>query len=138
MDTKKVLSIDIGIINLGYVYAEFGETINVLECNRVDITYMKHCKVSRTNCKLCHEYCIPDFIDHFVQEEHSLFEEADIILVERQPPQGLLNVQDLLFIKYRHKIKLINPNSIHKFFKMTKGDYDLRKIESVNLSIMQC
>jgi len=135
MDTKKVLSIDIGIINLGYVFVEMGETINVLDCNRVDITYMKHDKIPYHDCKLCHEYCIPDFIDHFVQEHSSLFEEAYIILVERQPPQGLLNVQDLLFVKYRNKIKLINPNSIHKFFKMTKGDYDLRKIESVNLTI---
>jgi len=133
METKKVLSIDPGIKNLGYVYCEIGTSIKVLECNRVDITFMKHSKIPFCECTLRHENCIPDYLDHFVQE-NDIFEKADIILLERQPPQGLLNVQDLLFIKYRDKITLINPNSIHKYFKMTKGDYDLRKIESVDFA----
>ena len=129
----KILSIDIGIINLGYVYAELDEQINVIECNKIDITKMKHNKVSHCNCKLHHDNCIPDYIDHFIQE-NDFFENSDIILIERQPPVGITNVQDLIFSKFRNKVKLVSPNTIHKFFKMTKGNYDLRKIESLNLS----
>ena len=132
METKKVLSIDIGIVNLGYVYCEITDkSINVLECNRVDITYMRHNRVNLCDCKLHHDTVIPDYLDHFIQET-KLFEDADLILVERQPPQGLQSLQELIFTRFRHKVKLINPNSIHKYFKMTKGDYDVRKIESVN------
>jgi len=127
---KKVLSIDIGIINLGYVFAELSENVHVIECNRVNIMNMRHNKVNRCDCTLHHEYCIPDYLDHFIQEHSELFNNADIILVERQPPMGLVNIMDLLFTKFRNKVKLINPGSIHKFFKMTKCDYDLRKIES--------
>ena len=127
---KKVLSIDIGIINFGYVFAELSENVNVIECNRVNIMNMRHNKVNRCDCTLHHEYCIPDYLDHFIQEHQELFNVADIILVERQPPMGLVNIMDLLFTKFRDKVKLINPGSIHKFFKMTKCDYELRKIES--------
>ena len=134
MDPKKVLSIDIGIINLGYVFVELSETVNVLECNRINITHMKHNKVNRCDCKLHHDFCIPDYIDHFVQEYFHLFNEADVILIERQPPMGLQSLQELLFIKFREKVKLVNPCSIHKFFKMTKCDYDLRKIESETIA----
>jgi len=130
----KILSIDIGIINLGYVFAEINETISVLDCNRVDITKIKHTTISYCNCQLYHSNCIPDYLDHFIQEHVNLFEISDIILIERQPPVGITNVQDLLFSKFRNKVKLVSPNTIHKFFKMTKGDYDLRKIESLNLS----
>jgi hypothetical protein len=127
----KILSIDIGIINLGYVYSE---GLNVLECNRVDITKVKHNKVPYCNCKLHHDFCIPDYLDHFIQENPDIFKNSDIILIERQPPVGITNVQDLIFTKFRNKVKLVSPNTIHKFFKMSKCDYDTRKIESLELT----
>ena len=127
----KILSIDIGIINLGYVFAQ---GLNVIECNRIDITKVKHNKVSYCNCNLHHEFCIPDYLDHFIQEHANIFETSDIILIERQPPVGITNVQDLIFTKFRNKVKLVSPNTIHKFFKMTKCDYDIRKIESLQIA----
>jgi hypothetical protein len=130
---KKVLSIDIGIVNLGYVFAEIEEDINIIYCDRVDITYIKHDIIKWCDCKLLHENCIPDYLDHFVQENNTFFEEADIILIERQPPVGITNVQDLLFTRFRHKVKLVSPNMIHKYFRMSK-DYDIRKIESEKIS----
>lgn len=130
---KKVLSIDIGIVNLGFVFAEIGNSINIIDCNRVDITYVKHNTIKRCDCKLFHENCIPDYLDHFVQENNTFFEEADIILIERQPPVGITNVQDLLFTRFRSKVKLISPRTIHKYFYMSK-DYDVRKIQSEKIS----
>jgi hypothetical protein len=135
METLKVLSIDIGIINLGYVFAEIDQgTIKVLECNRVNITIMRHQTVAWCDCRLHHDYCIPDYLDHFIQEQSHLFEQANLILIERQPPVGITNVQDLIFSRYRNKVKLISPNTIHRHFKMTRNDYDLRKIESETIT----
>ena len=147
----RVLSIDIGIINLGYVYAELifdhdtniiknnllidrSDFISIISCDRVDITTIKHDKVCFHDCKLHHENCIPDYLDHFIQENEEIFINSDIIIIERQPPVGITNVQDLLFTKFRNKVKLVSPNTIHKFFKMSKCDYDTRKIESLELT----
>jgi hypothetical protein len=151
----KVFSIDIGISNLGFVYCNvefpdientskyknlllnskysFNNNITVLDCNRVDITVMKHTAVEHCNCKLYHERCIPDYIDHFVQEYQTYFNNADIILLERQPPAGITNVQDLLFIKYRDKTILISPVSVHKYFELN-SDYLVRKSESEKIA----
>ena len=154
MTTVKVLSIDIGIINLGYVFAELNiiipegtnkiknkyytncvnENINILDCNRINITNIKHSKVNWCDCKLHHENCIPDYIDHFIQEKNTIFEEADIIIIERQPPIGITNVQDLLFTKFRDKVLLISPNSVHKYFSMSK-DYTIRKQQSDKIAM---
>jgi len=147
----KVLSIDIGIINMGYVFAEltfeisstnlikndnytFNDNIKIIECNRVNITKMKHNLVKYCDCKLEHDNCIPDYLDHFIQENNLIFEEADNIIIERQPPLGITNVQDLIFTKFRKKVSLISPNSIHKYFNMSK-EYDIRKKQSENISL---
>ena len=157
----KVLSRDIGIINLGYVFAEiidysenvnkllfklnkklcyseqFKETIlknvNIIECGRVDITNMKHSLVPRHLCTLHHDFCIPDYLDHFIQEHQSMFDCSDTIILERQPPTGITNVQDLLFKRFRHKVIMVSPISVHGYFCLSK-DYNTRKLESEKIS----
>ena len=154
----KILAIDVGIINLGYVYAEliieepadgskyknlllnsfyneerFNNKCKVIDCNRVDITKIKHRKVPFCVCKLHHERCVPDYLDHFIQELPH-FNECDILIIERQPPMGIMNVQDLLFKLFRDKVLLISPNSMHKYFKLS-SDYNERKKQSEQLSL---
>ena len=126
----KILSIDIGITNLGYV---FSEDLSVIKCNRVNITNVRHTAVKECNCKLRHDRCIPDYLDHFIQENVDMFNCSELILIERQPPVGLCNVQDILFTKFRSKVLLISPRSVHKFFKMSK-DYTIRKEESERIA----
>jgi hypothetical protein len=154
----KVLSIDIGISNLGYCYGimdfnffeqskyknlkqnenysfeQANKNITIIECNRVDITKVKHSRVCRKNCTLHHENCIPDYLDHFIQEHQYFFEECDVLLLERQPPVGITNVQDLLFTKFRHKVCLVSPNSVHKYFGLPSY-YSSRKIVSESIAV---
>ena len=147
----KILSIDVGIINLGYVFAEIHSVfyknlslktrysqennfnINVIECNKIDITNVKHSSVKQCDCKLHHDRCIPDYLDHFIQNHVQLFDSADMIIIERQPPVGITNVQDLLFKLFRDKVLLISPNSVHKYFGLSK-DYIVRKTESEDIA----
>ena len=62
-----------------------------------------------------------------------MFEQAAIVLLERQPEMGVTNVQDLLFTKFRDKVVLINPGSVHKYFSMSK-DYLTRKLQSEKIA----
>jgi hypothetical protein len=150
MSFLKVLSIDIGITNLGYVYSIFdldneinsikinfmktnNDFIEIVKCDRVDITNVKHHRIPFCECKLHHDYCIPDYVEHFIQEHQEMFSESDVIIIERQPPTGITNVQDLIFSKFRDKVQLISPNKIHKYFNMSK-DYSIRKKESETIS----
>ena len=155
----KVLSIDVGITNLGFVYSDITfnepkdgsrykhlllnscyslnksflkENIKIIDCNKIDITKVKHRKVPFCICKLHHDRCIPDYLDHFIQET-SYFEECDVLLIERQPPVGITNVQDLLFKQFRDKVLLISPNSVHKYFGLNNV-YEERKEKSEKTS----
>ena len=155
MDPIKVMSIDIGIINIGMVFCylhfpeleksskyknrllnkeyHFTQNVDIIDCNRIDITKMKHSRVKRCACTLHHERCIPDYLDHFVQEYSEYFESCDILLLERQPPVGITNVQDLLFTKFRHKVLLVSPNTVHKYFGLD-SEYSIRKMESESIA----
>jgi hypothetical protein len=155
MEPLKVLSIDIGITNLGFVYSEihfpdlsqtckyknklanktysFNKFITVLDCNRIDITQVRHSSVKYCKCTLRHERCIPDYLDHFVQEYSEYFTDCDVLLLERQPPVGITNVQDLLFTRFRDKVLLISPNTVHKYFGLS-GEYSVRKTESEKIA----
>ena len=94
---------------------------------------MKHQRIKICECDLCHDNCVPDYLDHFIQENQEIFNQADLIILERQPPMGIMNVQDLLFKLFRNKVMLINPRSVHVYFNMPK-DYDLRKIKSESVA----
>lgn len=70
----------------------------------------------------------------FIDEYKILFQSADIILIERQPPLGLTNIQDVLAYNFSSKVKLISPRSMHKHFMISKLDYDLRKQRTVKIT----
>ena len=120
----KIVSIDIGIINLGMVCAEVTwENIVVEDVHLVDIT--KSCR--HINCTLNHTNHMVDRIDHFIQEYKHVLDKADKILVEKQPIQGLISVEQLLFDRLRDRVIFIHPVSMHKHFNIRNLSYDERK-----------
>lgn len=129
----KILSIDIGIINLGIVAAELNDdyTLNEIhDCDLIDIT--SGCRLN--NCNLHHESCIADYMAHFFEEYKESLEEADIILIEQQPPGGLIVVQELIRYQFREKTISICPRSVHCFYGISHLDYEKRKIASENIA----
>lgn len=125
-----ITSIDVGIIHFGLTMTEVSDTYElkkILFCKLIDMTVMRHNTKSREQCKLHHDNCTADWITHMVQEYPKPFYNSDIILIERQPPQGHKDVEQLIALLFRDKIKLISPNSMHAYFGIGHLDYDQRK-----------
>ena len=95
-----------------------------LFCKLIDMTVMRHNTIPREQCKLHHDNCTADWITHMVQEYPKPFYNSDIILIERQPPQGHKDVEQIIALLFRDKIKLISPNSMHAYFGIGHLDYD--------------
>ena len=132
-----ILSIDIGIHHLAFSYslANHDFTINkIIDIELIDISVFTHKKVTKKECKLHHEKTFCDWIEHIFQE-HEQFNEADYILIERQPPTGLVAIEQLIFSKFRNKSILIHPISIHSFFNMNDLTYEGRKEKSESIAI---
>jgi hypothetical protein len=133
----KILCIDPGIINLALVslqYSSKSKHTILDEFHLVDITRL--CPLRTINFKIkktCplkyHSKSISDQMDHVFHRYKNLFEDSDFIIIERQPPTGLVVIEQLIFKEYRSKSHLVSPNSLHKFFSWSSS-YTVRKQES--------
>jgi hypothetical protein len=122
----KVLAIDIGYHNMGLVLAECGKG------PKVDVEFMK--KVSLEDYKYIHSNDIVDLVPLFVDAHEHIFESADKILIERQPPGGFTNIEVLLNYMFKDKVILVSPVSMHTHFGMRHLNYEERKERTVSIA----
>ena len=132
----KIISIDIGIFNLGMIVVELDNDYNIIDWELVTkVNIQDLCLTCRNpRCNLPHEKTFSDYINHFINKYYTLFYECDYILLERQPPTGFIVIQELILDKFRNKSILINPRSVHKFHNIGQYNYEERKELSVNIS----
>jgi hypothetical protein len=75
-----------------------------------------------------------DIVPLFVDDHKELFESADKILIERQPPGGFTNIEVLIHYMFKDKVCLISPVSIHTYFGMRHLNYEQRKERTVSIA----
>ena len=121
----KILSIDIGYHNMALVLAECVGT-------KINVEYIK--KVSLEDYKHIYSNDIVDLVPLFVDDHHYIFKAADKILIERQPPGGLTNIETLLHYMFKDRVILISPNSMHTHFGMRHLTYDQRKERTTKIA----
>jgi hypothetical protein len=85
----------------------------------------EYCSIKE--CALKHEYCFADYCKHFFQRYAHEFNEATYIIVEQQPPNGLMAIQELIRYEFRDKIRMVSPNTMHAYFKIQHLNYEQRK-----------
>ena len=122
----KILAIDIGYHNMGLVLAEAGDG------PKIEVEYMK--KVSLEEYKYIYSNDFVDLIPLFVEDHKHIFDSADKILIERQPPMGFTNIEILLHYMFKDKVTLVSPVSMHVHFGMRHLNYDERKERTVCIS----
>ena len=122
----KVLAIDIGYHNMGLVLAESDAG------PKIEVEYVK--KVSLEDYKYLKSNDMVDLVPLFVEDHQEIFNTADKILIERQPPGGFTNIEILLHYMFKDKVSLISPVSMHTHFGMRHLDYDQRKERTVSIA----
>ena len=118
-ENMKVLAIDIGFHNMGLVLAECGNGPTI------EVEFMK--KVSLEDYKYIYSNDFVDLVPLFVDDHKDIFDKAERILIERQPPQGFTNIEILLNYMFKDKVLLISPLTIHSHFGMRHLNYEERK-----------
>ena len=131
-----IVSVDVGIKNLALVLIEYTKEYifnDIVWFELIDITQHVHLdSESQIDCKLFHSKTITDWLLHVMYLHNELFEYAQYIIIERQPPRGHVAIEQLLFFKYREKAILISPVSVHRFFGWSaEVNYEQRKEKSV-------
>jgi len=117
----KVISIDVGITHLGISLGILDKAFHLIQLewvNMIDITKFTHdFDLHEKDCCIDHSSrYFSDWLQHLFLEYETLFEISDYILVEKQPPCGLVVVEQIFMFKYRNKCHLVHPRSMHSFF----------------------
>lgn len=132
-----VASFDIGIRNLAAcfckVHDETFEIESVSSIYKFDL-YLERCgSMERRKCAACKRTRrggmdeIDGLFHVLVGPLKDELKRSDIVLVERQPPQGIVTVQAILYERFIDRIRLMSPQKMHAFFGMTGLDYEGRK-----------
>ena len=131
-----IIGIDVGYHNMAMVISETDEEFNVTirSVHLIDITKIPHKRVCTRECKIPHTNEVADMMAHFIQEYGHLMDSADTILVERQPPTGLTQIETLLLYLYRDKTILVSPNSMHSHFGINHFEYERRKLCTIQMA----
>ncbi len=126
-----VSSIDIGIQHLGLVKFSFTPGFKkktLLDFDLVDIQEFHPFGDGDTCALKYHDRCFSDWVAHVCQNFHKYFDDdVHQILIERQPPQGLVVIEQLLMSRFRDRVTLIHPRSMHCYIGSNDADYEGRK-----------
>lgn len=136
-DDKIILSIDIGILNMGLSITIVDEEFNIKEIkwvDLIDITQYTHNTIPEKECKLRHTKSIADWMEHIFYEHNQLFEKVNYILLERQPFQGLVVIEQIIYYRWREKCSLVSPNAMHKYFNIHIYEYEKRKEKTIAIA----
>lgn len=133
-ESIRVVCIDPGIHNMGVAYLSIALGTGAVVCSRAvreDITTFD---CGRGGCPLGHSATMVDWVDHFLHRHSVALGEADVVIIERQPPHGFRCCEQLLFKAVRGKARLLHPASLHACFCVRSLDYDQRKARMVQIA----
>lgn len=128
-----VMSIDIGILNLGISVSLVDNNYNVIDVIWIDVINITEFKCGN-DCNMWHSRTYADWLRHVFAREHDFFDSVDVILIEKQPPQGLSGIEQIIFYEWRDKAVLIYPRSVQKYLCIGHLEYDQRKIASERIA----
>jgi hypothetical protein len=120
-----VIAVDVGIRNFAFVVASVTpECTEFLSAHKYDLY-----KAAEGPSAMPEVAGLSRVLDR-----HRLdFLRADVVVVERQPPGGILSIQAVLFDRFQSKIVLAAPQTMHKHHGLRGLDYEGRKraVESI-------
>lgn len=138
----KIVGIDVGYTNLALVVAHVDEEDNEIEVTYAKMTNLAHVKCVDPSCIFHKDDKSPAHkCHHFVESMDEYLRDSDVVLMERQPLQGLTGVEQsiYIYIKQRYSagdqahMRLISPNAMHKHFAMSSEKVE-RRVEIVEIA----
>jgi hypothetical protein len=91
-------------------------------------------KISLADYKYLKSNDMVDLVPLFVEDHKDIFDSADKILIERQPPGGFTNIEILLHYMFKAKTLLVHPTSMHTHFGIRHLDYEERKERTTSIA----
>ncbi len=132
-----LVGVDVGVTNLALSVVEVPDDCTearVLDINLINTQHFEHTRVPRRTCTLGHTGMACDRVAHVVQERQHVFDAAREIVIERQPPGGLRDVEQVFVTMFRQRCHVMAPQTMHAHIGSSGYEYDERKRVSIRVA----
>ena len=129
-----ILGVDIGVLHLAIAGVETAADYQgavVVHVELINTMHLEHERVPAAHCLLHHTGMAADRVAHVVQQRQPLFDRAHCIVIERQPPGGLRDVEQVLLVMFRAKAVVMCPQTMHAHIGSSQKTYPVRKALAV-------
>lgn len=126
-EKRFLLCIDVGIQHLGFSVLEFNDEFEFVRIVGIDLVDITNWNCQKEDCYLFHTKTFTDWMEHVFFHYSCMFEEVEKIIIEKQPPQGLVAIEQLIFQRFRNKTELVAPQKMFSYFNINGFSYDERK-----------
>ena len=131
-----VIGIDVGIRNLAMAVGTCTASYTDLTITAVErVNLMSTC--TEAGCTLHHSGMAADCVAHFLRARAAVFAEADVVVIERQPPGGLRDVEQVLLVHLRDKAVVMAPQTMHVAIGSNGLPYVERKLAAIARASLQ-
>jgi Holliday junction resolvasome RuvABC endonuclease subunit len=126
----RILGIDVGVINLALAVGTCTPAYTDVAIEAVEVVNMMlPCVVP--GCALPHSGMAADRVAHVLRDRAAQFAAADTVVIERQPPGGLRDVEQVFLAALRAKARVIAPATMHVAIGSNGLEYAARKQVSI-------
>lgn len=123
---KSLIGIDIGVLHLGLAFASTNDDYSSLKIEKTVLIDMTT-ECSSSGCSLFHTGFACDRVLHVIQAHQKSFDDCDHVVIERQPPTGIRDVEQVFAALFRPKAIIVQPQTMHAYIGSSGFDYDRRK-----------
>ena len=122
----KFASIDIGFNNLGIVWGRLNLSYTRIYFDKFELVDLFTVN-AESSCSSGYSHTVDKMKEKFCKKGKEYFKDEDYIFIEYQPLSGLRTVQEFLVMKFEKKVHFAHPKAMHKHFKISSLDYEMRK-----------
>lgn len=128
--TRTLLGVDVGYSHLALALLSVRDDYtqpHVSGFALINLASHVHRRVPAATCTLHHSAMTVDKVAHVVQEFGDWLDAAEEVIIERQPPGGMTDVEQLLVASTRNKARLMAPQTMHAHLGLSRLNYEQRK-----------
>jgi hypothetical protein len=124
-----IIGIDVGLVNLAL--CSFNNVTKKIEhCDKVSLLQPKGKNVRYKYC----ESNIPHLVNEFICDHRTVFEKADMVVIEYQMKRNMLMIMNSIcsfLLAFNIKARFVQPRDVRKFFNISTNNYAKNKQASI-------
>ena len=128
----RLAAVDVGVVNLALAFGTLDTDTRDVAITRTALVDTRAPMCDPATCTLHHTGMATDRVSHVLKVYAADFDAATEVVIERKPPGGLRDVEQVFATLLRHKCFVMAPRTMHAAIGSSGLQYEARKAVSMH------